>query len=131
MLSHPLRGKGRSSIIAGQSIHNQRVERFWRDLFIGCTGVFYHLFYYLEDNELLDPNNPIQIWCLHFVYTVFINNAIREFVLAWSNHPLRTIGGMLRNSSSNIPCVDEAFQVNYFFDLIGWSPGCFAAVVTM
>lgn len=46
MLSHPQRGPNRGSIIPGQSVHNQHVERFWRDLFIGCTCVFYHLFYH-------------------------------------------------------------------------------------
>lgn len=119
MLSHPLRGEGRSSIIAGQSIHNQRVERFWRDLFTGCTAIFYHLFYHLEDNELLNPDLSTHLWTLHFIYTVFINNSIRAFIDAWSNHPMRTesnrtprqlfIQGMLRNSGSNITCVNEAF----------------------
>ena len=45
-------------MITGQNVHNQRIERLWRNVFAECT-----LFYALEESGLLDHNNEARCFC--------------------------------------------------------------------
>ena len=78
-----MRGPGR---ITGRSVHNQRIEHFWRDLFTGVC-LFYHLFYWLEDEGLFDPNNKYHLFALHYVF--LLRRQLDLFQVAYSHHRIR------------------------------------------
>lgn len=78
MISHPSRGPGGGSFIAGISCHNQGIERFWRDLFHKCSFLFYYIFFYFKDSGILDISDAIHLFCLHYVFTPTINQHVEN-----------------------------------------------------
>uniref|UniRef100_A0A3B3T1B9 Integrase core domain-containing protein n=1 Tax=Paramormyrops kingsleyae TaxID=1676925 RepID=A0A3B3T1B9_9TELE len=83
--------------IAGKSVHNQRIEHLWRDVWVSVTQIYYEVLHSLEEDCLLDISNTLHLFCVHYVFIKRLQNDLHTFSQGWDNHPLRTEGGLTPN----------------------------------
>lgn len=60
-------GPGRASHIAGSSIHNQRIEHLWRDVYRCVLSSYHEVFYEMEALDILDPDDELDLFVLHIL----------------------------------------------------------------
>lgn len=57
------------SILVGASVHNQRIDRLWRDVFKAVSQLYYRPFYHMESTGLLYPSTLfIFMLCILYFY---------------------------------------------------------------
>ena len=56
--------------------------------------LLYCYIFELEAEQVLNPDNEVDIFCLHVVFLPRINKNLAEFQGSWNNHSLSTEGNM-------------------------------------
>lgn len=115
------RGENRNSVIAGRSIHNQRIERFWRDVRKEVLNFYMDLFEWFtssdsEENNLLNIDNPTRdVFILLYLFLPRINQDLLRFQERWNLHKIRSENELSPNQllqihqedSGAIPYIDD------------------------
>lgn len=82
--------------------------------------MFYHIFYNMETEGILNPDSEINIFALHWSFLPHLQRHLAFFQDAWNNHRIRTAGSqsplqlLLRYNANN---TDDPLQVRSYIIL--------------
>lgn len=88
-LEHEDELAGLKSYVTGKSVHNQRIESYWRQLREHLIDFCINLFKLMENDNLIDVSDRIHIECLRFCYEKLIKEELELTRKEWNSHHIR------------------------------------------
>ena len=79
-------------VVVGSSVHNQRVERFNREVNRHIRDKYAAIFYRLEENDLLNVDSNLDLFCLHYIYLPRVNKTLSILRLSHNQHAVSNEG---------------------------------------
>ncbi|XP_034457480.1 uncharacterized protein LOC117771348 [Hippoglossus hippoglossus] len=89
-LMYKVAGHGRGSFTSGSREQNERIDGVWRDVWNGVSSIYYDLLHSLEEDDLLDPEDPTHLFCALFVFLSRIQKDLDTFTEDWNDRLLHT-----------------------------------------
>lgn len=97
--------------LRGSSVHNQRIEHFWRQVWTHCIFYYKHLLTLMGRHGFLNLVNPVQKASMVAVFLPAIQQDLAHFVAMWNVHRVRTINENGRHLEGHVPdCMFQSWE---------------------
>ena len=77
-------------LFKGSSTRNERIEKFWFYVNRKATFMYKNYFKYLEDQRVINFDNPLHRFIIHYLFLPRLNLEYANLIATWNNHKLST-----------------------------------------